>query len=283
MLRRVKLWAAIGLAATSASWAAAYQKEGSAPAVKAAATAAPAVKAPAPAAPSTAPAAAPAAPAATATLAPAATNPVPRDAKWMVRHEKFNEQAKKGGVDVVFIGDSITQGWEGAGKEVWAKRYAPRKALNLGIGGDRTQHVIWRLQNGNLEGIAPKAAVIMIGTNNSGSDSAEDIAAGVTAVVETLRKKQPQVKVLLLAVFPRGDKPDGNRARLLEKLEKVNTSIATLADGKNVVYLDIGPKFLAADGTLPKDVMPDFLHLSPKGYEIWGDAIEDELKKLLGE
>lgn len=278
MLRRVKMWAAIGLAATSASWAVAFQKEGAAPAVKAAVAPA----APATAAPSTTAPAAPAKPA-TATLGPAATTPVPRDEKWKVRHDKFNEQAKKGGYDLLFIGDSITQGWEGAGKEVWAKRYAPRKALNLGIGGDRTQHVIWRLQNGNLEGIAPKAAVIMIGTNNSGSDSAEDIAAGVAAVVKTLRDKQPQVKVLLLAVFPRGDKPDGNRKRLLEKLEKVNTTIAKLSDGKNVFFLDIGPKFLATDGSIPKEIMPDFLHLSPKGYEIWGDAIEDELKKLLGE
>lgn len=219
-----------------------------------------------------------------APVAPAgntAVNPVPRDAKWKVRHDSFNEKAKKGNIDLVFIGDSITQGWEGQGKDVWAKQYTPRKALNLGIGGDRTQHVLWRLDNGNIEGIAPKAAVIMIGTNNSnGKDNtAEEIAAGITAIVEKLRTKLPQTKILLLAIFPRGEKPNPQR----EKLAKVNEIIAKLADGKSVTYLDIGQKFLTEDGTLTKEIMPDFLHLSPKGYAIWADSIEDPLKKLLGE
>ena len=97
--------------------------------------------------------------------------PVPRDGNWMKRHDSFNERVKKGNVDLIFIGDSITQGWEGAGKKVWEEFYGKRNAVNLGIGGDRTQHVLWRLENGNIEGIQPKLAVLMIGTNNSGSNN----------------------------------------------------------------------------------------------------------------
>ncbi|MGC4005014.1 MAG: platelet-activating factor acetylhydrolase IB subunit [Pirellulales bacterium] len=197
---------------------------------------------------------------------------------FLARHESFNKRVKEGKVDLLFIGDSITQGWEGAGKSVWSKLYTPRNAVNLGIGGDRTQHVIWRLQNGNIDGIKPKAAVVMIGTNN-GSDSADQVADGITAVVAELRKKLPETKVLILGIFPRGEKPNGGR----EKNDKVNAVVAKLADDKNVFYLDIGPKFLGENETISKDIMPDYLHLSPKGYEIWGDAIEPTLKKLLGE
>ena len=130
--------------------------------------------------------------------------PVPREGGWVKRHESFNERVKKGNVDLIFIGDSITQGWEGAGKKVWEEFYGKRNAVNLGIGGDRTQHVLWRLENGNIEGIKPKLAVLMIGTNNSGSNSSEQIAAGVTAIVEKLRKELPETKVLVLGIFPRG-------------------------------------------------------------------------------
>ena len=114
-----------------------------------------------------------------------AQTPVPRDAAWMRKHERINERAKQGDVDLLFIGDSITEGWAGRGKEVWDKYYGNRKAMNAGIGGDRTQHVLWRLDNGNIDGINPKLAVIMIGTNNSnGSDNtAEEIANGTKAIV----------------------------------------------------------------------------------------------------
>src|SRR2546428_11301842 len=139
-----------------------------------------------------------------------AVTPAPRDANWMKRHESFNERVKKGNVDLLLIGDSITQGWEGSGKNVWAKFYSPRNAVNLGIGGDRTQHVLWRLDHGNVDGISPKAAVLMIGTNNSnGKDNtAEQIADGIKAIVAMLREKTPKTKVLILAIFPRGEKPN---------------------------------------------------------------------------
>jgi beta-glucosidase len=211
-----------------------------------------------------------------------AVNPVPRDVNWMKRHESFNQRAMNGDADLLFIGDSITQGWEGKGaRDVWDKNYGKRKAMNLGIGGDRTQHVLWRLDHGNIEGIQPKAAVIMIGTNNSNGrdNTAEEIADGIGAIVKKLRTKLPDTKILILAIFPRGEKPNPQR----EKNAKASELASKLADGKTIHYLDIGPKFLAADGTLSKEIMPDLLHLSPKGYEIWAASIEDKVAELLGE
>lgn len=198
---------------------------------------------------------------------------------FMAAHERFVAQAKKGEGQLVFLGDSITAGWAGNGKEVWAKAFGAYQPLNFGIGGDRTQHVLWRIENGELDGIKPKAAVVMIGTNNSGTDPAEGIAKGVTRIIETIRAKQPQAKILLLAVFPRGEKPAPNPGR--DKLKKVNEIIAKLEDGKNVFFLDIGGKFMKPDGMLTKDIMPDFLHLSPAGYQIWADAISPKLAELM--
>jgi lysophospholipase L1-like esterase len=209
-----------------------------------------------------------------------AVKPVPREGNWIKRHESFNERVKKGNVDLIFIGDSITQGWEGAGKNVWAKFYGSRNAVNLGIGGDRTQHVLWRLENGNIEGISPKLAVIMIGTNNSGSNTSEQIADGVKAIVAKLRKDLPSTKILVLGIFPRGEKPNDARRQVNEGANKL---IAKLADGKDVHYLDIGEKFLEADGTLSKQIMPDLLHLNEKSYTIWAEAIEPKVAELLGE
>ncbi|MFM7072140.1 MAG: platelet-activating factor acetylhydrolase IB subunit [Planctomycetota bacterium] len=208
-----------------------------------------------------------------------AIKPEPRDGNWMKRHESFNNRVKQGNVDLLFIGDSITQGWEGAGKAAWAERYAKRNAVNLGIGGDRTQHVLWRLDNGNIEGIKPKAAVLMIGSNNSGSNTPEEIADGIKAIVAKLRTKLPDTKILVLAVFPRGaDDKDARR----QVNVKTNALVAPLADDKHVFYLDIGPKFLGADGSLSKEIMPDLLHLSPAGYKIWADSIESHVEKLMG-
>ena len=207
-----------------------------------------------------------------------AIRPVPRQGGWMKRHESFNRRVAQGNVDLVFIGDSITQGWEGRGKNVWAKFYGKRNAVNLGIGGDRTQHVIWRLDNGNLKEIAPKVAVIMIGTNNSGSNSSIQIAEGVAVIVKQIRKKSPQTKILLLAVFPRGPDPDDKRRQVNAG---ANAVFAKLDDGSHVHYLDIGQKFLDSDGTLTREIMPDLLHLSEKGYTIWAESIEQTLAGLL--
>jgi lysophospholipase L1-like esterase len=205
--------------------------------------------------------------------------PVPRDANWMKRQDLINSRAKEG-ANLVLIGDSITQGWEGAGKEVWAKYYTPRKTLNAGIGGDRTQHVLWRLDHGNIDGLKPKLAVIMIGTNNARDNKPEDTAAGIKAIVEKLRAKLPETKLLILAIFPRGEQP-GDPLRL--KNIAANEIVKKLADDKNVYYLDIGPKFVNADGTLGREIMPDLLHLSPKGYQIWAESIEPEVVRLMDE
>jgi|SRR5579863_2743468 len=196
------------------------------------------------------------------------------------RHRDINARAKQGNVDVIFIGDSITQGWEVDGAEVWKLRYESRHALNAGIGGDRTQHVLWRLDNGNVDNISPKLAVVMIGTNNFSDDPAEDIARGIKAIVEKLGSKLPTTKVLLLGIFPRGEKPD---ELLRAKNIYVNAIIKTLHDGKRVYYLDINRKLLKADGEQDREIMPDLVHLSPKGYEIWGSAIEAKVAELLEE
>ena len=210
------------------------------------------------------------------------TKPMPRnDNWWQSRHKSMNERIKKGNVDLLLIGDSITHGWEGGGKEVWKQYYDKRNAVNLGIGGDQTQHVLWRLDNGNIDGIKPKLAVLMIGTNNAGSgQQAEVVAAGVEAVVAKLRAKLPQTKVLVLAIFPRGA---DTKDRLRQVNTKANEIIAKLADNKNVFYLDIGDKFVDKDGKAVKDAFtPDLLHLSAKGYTIWAEAIEPTVAKLMG-
>ncbi|MEI7730550.1 MAG: platelet-activating factor acetylhydrolase IB subunit [Verrucomicrobiota bacterium] len=191
-------------------------------------------------------------------------------------HESFVKIATAGSTDLVFLGDSITAGWNGK-KDIWEKSFGKYRPANFGIGGDRTQHVLWRITNGELDGIKPKAAVLMIGTNNSGSDSAEGIASGITKIVQYIHTKLPGTKVLLLAVFPRGEKPNPQR----EKLKQVNSIIAKLHDGNTVYYLDIGDKFLQANGMLTKEIMPDFLHLSAKGYQIWADAITPTLASLM--
>jgi lysophospholipase L1-like esterase len=208
-----------------------------------------------------------------------ATTPAPRDDNWLKRHEGFVDIAKKGDVDVLFLGDSITDAWRGkAAQPTWEKHFASLKPANFGIGGDRTQHVLWRLANGELDGITPEVVVLMIGTNNTGSDSAEQIAEGVEAIVKTIRTKSPTTKVMLLAVFPRGEQP-GTPVRA--KIDDINKTISKLDDGGNVRYLDIGKKFLQDDGTLSKEIMPDFLHLSARGYAIWGETITPLLKEML--
>jgi lysophospholipase L1-like esterase len=215
-----------------------------------------------------------------------ATNPVPRPAAWVTRHEGFVNQAKQGGIDVLFLGDSITDHWRDRGSNVWSAYYAPLHAANFGISADRTQHVLWRIENGELEGIHPKVAVLMIGTNNTGKEkdkktirnTVPEVIEGVTAIVTDLRAKLPQTKILLLAIFPR-DKPD---SPFRDDLKQINAGLAKLDDGKMITYLDIGPKFLEPDQSLiPGAMLPDLLHPSEKGYQIWADAMKSTLAALL--
>ncbi|MEI6713031.1 MAG: GDSL-type esterase/lipase family protein [Verrucomicrobiota bacterium] len=170
----------------------------------------------------------------------------------------------------------MTQGWSGA-KDIWTKSFGTYTPANFGIGGDKTQHVLWRITNGELDRFAPKTIVLMIGTNNSGADSEVAIAAGVTKIVKTIREKTPKSKILLLGIFPRGEKPNPIR----EKINAVNGIIAKLDDKQHVFFLDIGNKFLEPDGSISKEIMPDYLHLSQKGYQIWSDAISATLTELM--
>jgi len=211
---------------------------------------------------------------------PATVVPEPREGGWwQERHAKMAAEIDEGGAELLFIGDSITHGWESAGKPVWDYYYAGRKAVNLGISGDRTQHVLWRLERYALEKNAPKAAVIMIGTNNFKDDSAEDIAAGIEAIVTTLRLRRPEMSILLLGIFPRADVEPEYR----EKLAKASAQTAKLSQDILIDYMDIGWAFLDENDALPKSVMPDLLHPNEEGYWRWARAIEPKLAEMLRE
>ncbi len=223
-----------------------------------------------------------------APVANTAVVPVPKDANWMKRHEGFLAEARQGGIEVLFLGDSITDFWRDAkrGRAIWDREFAPIHAANFGISADRTQHLLWRIENGELDGLHPKVVVLMIGTNNTGLErdnvtprnTPAEAIEGVKAVVSEIRKRLPESKLLLLAVFPRGATPDyPQRAQI----KTVNDAIQKLADGKRVRFLDLGPKFLEPDGTLSAEVMPDFLHPSTKGYEIWAANMKPVLLEML--
>lgn len=200
---------------------------------------------------------------------------------WMPRHESIKQRVAQGNVDMILIGDSITHRWEKGGLEFWEKFYAPRNAVNMGFRGDRTEHVLWRLENGELEGISPKLAMVMIGTNNSDKDeyTTEEIADGIIAICGTLREKLPNTKILLLAIFPRGEWPGPHR----EQVARASQLASRIADGEMIHYLDINEHLLSKDGRLPKSVMPDLVHPNKNGYKIWAEAVEPKVAELMGE
>jgi lysophospholipase L1-like esterase len=200
---------------------------------------------------------------------------------WRVRFEgSLSAVEKQPDAQLVFLGDSITQGWEGAGAEAWKKHFSPRKPLNLGFSGDRTEHLIWRLQNGKLGELKPKAAVVMIGTNNTGHNQrpAEDTAAGIELVLEEIHKLWPETEIVLLAIFPRGETLEDPLRKLNSKINQILSE--KVKDQKHVHFLDLASVFTEEDGKLPKAIMPDLLHLSKEGYERWAEALEPKLKEL---
>ena len=201
---------------------------------------------------------------------------------WSTRHARAVARIQQGPVDLLFVGDSITQGWEEDGRRVWDTFYGRRRAVNLGFNSDQTDNVLWRLQHGELDGIAPKLTVLMIGTNNTTmrEDPPELTAAGIQAILTTLRTRLPQTKVLLLAVFPRGASADDPH-RLVN--QAVNERLRAFADQRHVFFLDLGPRFLDKAGRLSEDVMPDALHPNERGYRLWAEGMEDLVKKLLDE
>ena len=201
---------------------------------------------------------------------------------WQERHESKAIEAKKNKWDIIFLGDSITHSWETAGKKTWSKYYQKRRALNLGFSGDRTEHVLWRLDNGEFEEVQPKVVVLMIGTNNTGhrKDPPKAIAAGVEKIIERINTKSPTTKILLLAIFPRSEKVSDPQRK---NNDRANALIKQLTKKDGVTYLDINERFLLPDGTLSKEIMPDLLHPKQKGYAIWAEAIEPSLRALLAE
>jgi len=220
-----------------------------------------------------------------------ATVPTPRQGWWMERQQLLNARAAAAvedpdnedpysGADLVYLGDSITHSWENGGTEVWKQYYADRSALDIGISGDRTQHVLWRLDHGNLAGLHPKLCVLMIGTNNSNSDTAEEIADGIFAILRKLRREQPQMHILLLDIFPRGADAE-NRLRKIN--HEANRRVQIAADDPMIEIMDLAPVFLAAGGTLPTSLMPDLLHPNAEGYRLWAEAVEPRVAALLGE
>ncbi len=203
--------------------------------------------------------------------------------KFFHMHDRFIKQAKAEKINLLFIGDSITEYWLSDGKSVWQREFAPLQAANFGIAGDTTQGVLWRLGNGGeLNGINPnpKAVVLLIGTNDISNalEPPAKIAQNVSEIVQTIRSKLPQSKVILLGILPRGQlAADPVR----ETVRQVNLELAKLQDGKEIIYLDIGKDFLDTQGNISKEVMPDYVHLSAKGYEIWAGAIKQTIKKIV--
>ena len=204
------------------------------------------------------------------------------------RHQTFVDIAKKGNIDLLFVGDSITDWFywprgtgEATGGKVWEANFAPLKPANFAIAGDTTQGVLWRMQNGELDGFKAKLIVLMLGTNNMAANPTSEIIDGDRLIVEEFKKRQPQAKILVLAVFPRNNTraPDQTPA-LNAPIKEVNVGLSKLADNKQVFYMDIGDKFLV-NGTVPLDVMADGLHPTEKGYQIWADAILPTVKNLL--
>jgi Lysophospholipase L1 and related esterases len=215
-----------------------------------------------------------------------ASAPLPKraNARFYELHAANLKRAKQP-MGVLFLGDSITEGWSRV-PEIWSKYYGEWQPANFGIGGDQTQHVLWRIEDGELDGVKPKVVVLMLGTNNTGTHTAEEIAAADTKIVRLIQKKIPDVKILLLGIFPRGYRmsrtgvSDGWEERM-KIIKAVNVELAKLDDGSSIRFLDIGETFLDENGQIPADVMPDQLHPNAKGYEIWAEAMHPLLTEMM--
>lgn len=222
-----------------------------------------------------------------------AVTPEPRDSEfWLNRFYEINQRTYQDGIELLFVGDSITHFWEGTiypeggdphpatGQAVWDEYYSHREAANIGIGNDRTESLLWRLDNGNLDGISPKLTVLLIGTNNWRSNTAPEIAEGIIAAVESLLEKLPLSDVLLMSIFPRGERPNEIRTMMAEASA---LAAKQFSNNERVIYLDIGEKLLSDDGLLSTEIMPDLLHPSAEGYRIWAEAIEPIVNEILEE
>jgi lysophospholipase L1-like esterase len=208
-----------------------------------------------------------------------ADGPVSAIPKDLERHAQFLERARQGEIDLLFLGDSITDRWPRVGEWSWLK-LAPFKPANFGVEGECTEHLLWRIEHGELDAISPKVVVVLIGTNNVfnfADEKPEWTANGVDKIVSEIRKRLPASKVLLFAILPRGEK----ESRVRRTITEINGKLQHLGDGAHVRVADIGAQFLDADGNIPPDLMPDKVHPSAKGYAIWYRSLESILPELL--
>jgi beta-glucosidase len=222
------------------------------------------------------------------TLAACAARPVPpqhaatipaEHTEAAARNAELAQRARGSQAPLILLGDSITQGWEGDGRKPWDETLAPLGALDLGVGGDRTEHLLFRLKSGAYDALPVRAAVILIGTNNLGTGQTPAMTAdGVAAVLDDVLARWPKCEILLLAIFPRDEQPDGEKRQLVER---TNVLLHELALRDRVTWLDIGDLFLAPDGTLPKATMPDSLHLSEAAYRTWAAQLREPLARML--
>ena len=215
-----------------------------------------------------------------------AATPKTGNKRFFELHDSFLKRGKADPIGVLFLGDSITEGWMKA-PHIWEHYFGAYQPANFGIGGDKTQHVIWRIENGELDGISPKVLVLMLGTNNTGENTTLEIAAADRKIVQLIKQHLPHTKILLLAIFPRGTRKlkDGTTEPWEKKMEiihAVNADLAKLDDGKMIRYLDINAHFLSNDGvTIPNIIMPDQLHSNAAGYQLWAEAIKPTLDQLM--
>ena len=199
---------------------------------------------------------------------------------WRGMHEANLRRAREGGIDLLFLGDSITQGWQSAGRAVWEPRLAPFKAANFGISGDSTRQLLYRIEHGEVEGLRPKVVVLMIGTNNlygdfnAGTDS--EVVKGIRAVVGQLRERLPGSRLLLLGILPRENRHFGQR------IANINAALRELDDGMGLRFLDLTPHFQVAPGRVVEELYePDTVHLRAAGYEVWADAMKGLLDGMM--
>ena len=209
--------------------------------------------------------------------------------RWGTSDEKYQPllaKARTGGIDLYFLGDSITRRWGALDYPDflahWNRTFRGWNPANFGWGGDRTENILWRLENGELDGVNPKVIVVLAGTNNVGKEPGDpariaDVTRGVKAIVDTCRRKAPAATVVLTAIFPRND----NRA-VVPTIERINANLAGMADGKSVRFLDVNPRLADANGVIFEGMMVDGLHPALKGYEIWAAGLEPILTELLG-
>ena len=207
---------------------------------------------------------------------PSSLVPAPRTDDWAVKREAecIRRATESEPAHVVFVGDSITQSWEDPGKAAWAKSIAPLGALNLGNSGDRTENVLWRLERAPLTRLKPRHIVLLIGTNNlgHGTSNAEETLEGVKAVASRLAEQCPDATVHILEIFPRGERINPMRGDICQINQALRAWTASQKGSKFTIHA-IGDQFMGADGAISKELMPDFLHLTPKGYEIWASTL----------